>query len=76
MDKIEFSANTGFLWKEEPFLDRIRNAKNTGFECLEFHDEAQKTDIDELTKVLTDEQISSCGMNTNMGDTLGRAAIP
>ena len=28
--RFRFSANTGFLWKDKPFLDRIRLAKAHG----------------------------------------------
>jgi len=30
MTGIRFSANTGYLWKDLPFLDRIRQAAKNG----------------------------------------------
>ena len=42
---FNFSANTGYLWKELPFLDRIRSAKKHGFHSVELHDEAHFEDL-------------------------------
>jgi hydroxypyruvate isomerase len=39
MVEYRFSANTGFLWKDRPFLQRIRAAAASGFDAVEFHDE-------------------------------------
>ena len=49
---MRFSANTGFLWPELPFLDRIRAAARAGFDAVEFHDEAQaRADIEAAIRV-------------------------
>ena len=43
--KFNFSANTGYLWKELPFLERLAMAKKYDFETVEFHDEPYKENI-------------------------------
>lgn len=73
---MRFSANTGFLWPELPFLDRIRAAARAGFDAVEFHDEAQSADPDALRGVLRDTGLPVCGLNVRMGPTAGCAAIP
>lgn len=73
---MRFSANTGFLWPELPFLDRIRAAANARFDAVEFHDEAQNADADELRALLTETGLAVCGLNVRMGPTAGCAAIP
>jgi 2-dehydrotetronate isomerase len=70
------AANTGFLWKELPFLERIARAKTAGFTAVEFHDEAQTADLDALKAVLADTGLPVLSLNTYMGETSGRAAIP
>ena len=74
--KFNFSANTGYLWKELPFFDRIKMAKLHGFNSLEFHDEPHEENLAELKKLLSDSALSVNGMNVRMGDTFGCAAIP
>ena len=71
-----FSANLGFLWKELPFLDRIRRASEYGFGAVEFHDQAQGADRAELKAVLAETGLPVVGLNVRMGDTAGCAAIP
>lgn len=71
-----YSANTGFLWKELPFLERIRAAAQFGFGAVEFHDEAQSADRAALKDVLAETGLPVMGMNVRMGDTAGCAAIP
>ena len=71
-----FSANTGFLWKDRPFLDRILAAKTAGFEAVEFHDEAQLESRAALKQVLGDTGLSVRGLNVRMAQTSGCAAIP
>lgn len=71
-----FSANTAYLWKELPFLDRIRMAARYGFDGVEFHDEAQSTDRAELKDVLSETGMEVFGLNVRMGETFGCAAIP
>ncbi len=76
MTGIRFSANTGFLWQEMPFPDRIRQAAAHGFAGVEFHDEAQVTDRSALRDVLAETQLPVYSLNTRMGRTFGCAAIP
>ncbi|WP_299848484.1 TIM barrel protein [uncultured Roseovarius sp.] len=76
MTQYLFSANTGYLWKELPFLDRIRQAAAHGFAGVEFHDEAQSTDRDALKAVLAETDLPVYGLNVRMGDSFGCAAIP
>jgi len=76
MTAYRFSANTGFLWKELPFLERIRRAAVHGFDAVEFHDEAQREDRAALKRVLTETGLPVVGLNVRMGDTSGCAAIP
>lgn len=74
--EFNFSANTGYLWKELPFIDRIKMAKLHSFNSLEFHDEPHEENLAELKKLLSDSALSVNGMNVRMGDTFGCAAIP
>ena len=74
--KFNFSANTGYLWKELPFFERIKMAKLHGFNSLEFHDEPHGENLAELKKLLSGSALNVNGMNVRMGDTFGCAAIP
>ena len=74
--RYEFSANTGYLWTELPFLDRIRQAAVHGFDAVEFHDEARGTDRHELKEVLAETALPVGGINVRMEETFGCAAIP
>ena len=76
MAVFRFSANTGFLWKELPFLDRIRQAAKYGFDAVEFHDEAQSEDRNALKETLAATGLPVIGLNVRMGDTAGCAALP
>ena len=71
-----FSANTGFLWKERPFLERIARAGACGFDAVEFHDEAQRESLDDVRAALRDAGLPVLGLNVAMGETSGCAAIP
>lgn len=71
-----FSANTGFLWKELPFLERIRQAAKHGFDAVEFHDEARHEDRAALKDVLAETGLPVSGLNVRMGKTSGCAALP
>ncbi len=73
---MRFSANTGFLYKDLPFLDRIRAAAAAGFDAVEFHDEAQAADPAALAAALAETGLPVCGLNIRMGGTSGCAAIP
>lgn len=76
MTSIRFSANTGFLWTELPFLDRIRQAAAHGFPAVEFHDEAQDTVRAALKQVLSVTGVTVTGLNVRNGGTNGCAALP
>ena len=72
-----FSANTRFLLKDLPFLDRTGAAAAAGFDAVEFHDEAQggrsgRTGGGAGARL----GLRSLGLNTRMGETSGCAAIP
>ena len=71
-----FSANTGFLWKDRPFLERIARAGAVGFDAAEFHDEAQRENLDDVRAALKDAGLPVLGLNVRMGETAGCAAIP
>ena len=73
---FNFSANTGYLWKELPFIDRLKMAKRHGFSSLEFHDEPHKENLAGLKNLLSKIELNVNGMNVRMGDTFGCAAIP
>ena len=73
---FKFSANTGYLWKNRSFTDRIRIAKRYGFTSLEFHDEVHSEDRQELKELLPDIDLPINSMNVRMGETFGCAAIP
>ena len=68
---FNFSANTGYLWKELPFIDRIKMAKRHAFNSLEFHDEAHKENLTELKSLLSETELNVNGMNVRMGTPLG-----
>ncbi len=73
---FNFSANTGYLWKELPFIDRIKMAKRHAFNSLEFHDEPHRENLAGLKNLLSEIELNVNGMNVRMGDTFGCAAIP
>jgi hydroxypyruvate isomerase len=70
------AANTGFLWTDLPFPERIRRARDAGFSAVEFHDEAQGADLAEVARVLAETGLPVLGLNTRMGATTGCAAVP
>ncbi|WP_173932684.1 TIM barrel protein [Chelativorans sp. Marseille-P2723] len=74
--QCRFSANLGFLWKDRPFLERIGRAAATGFEAVEFHDDAQFYDLEALRDALAQAGLPVLGINVRMGQTAGCAAIP
>ncbi len=73
---MRFSANTGFLYPELGFLERIRAASRDGFDAVEFHDEGQRVDRAALRAVLAETGLPVAGLNVAMGPTSGCAAIP
>ena len=70
------AANTGFLFKDRPFLERIALAAQHGFGAVEFHDEAQGETIDDVRAALREADLPLLGLNTRAGDTTGCAGIP
>lgn len=76
MSHYKFSANLGYLWKELPFLERIRQAASHGFAGVEFHDDAQHADPNALKELLSELDLPVYGLNVRMGETFGCAAIP
>ena len=70
-----FSANTGFLWPDLSFSERIFRAHTSGFGAVEFHDEAQLADLEEIADILSKTGLPLLGLNTRMGDTAGCAAL-
>jgi 2-dehydrotetronate isomerase len=75
-EPYRFSANTGFLWRDLPFLERIDRAAAAGFDALEFHDEAQDAVLAALSETLARNGLPVLSLNTRMGMTLGSAALP
>ena len=73
---LRFSANTGFLYPELDFLDRVRAAARDGFDALEFHDEGQRTERSALRDTLAECALPVLGLNVAMAPTAGCAAIP
>jgi len=71
-----FSANTGFLYQQLPFLERIRAAARDGFDAVEFHDEAQECERGALLDALHASGLQVTGLNVRMGPSAGCAAIP
>lgn len=73
---MRYSANTGFLWTDRPFLDRIAAAAAAGFDAVEFHDEVQRHDADAVRAAVTAAGLPVMGLNVDMAETQGCAAIP
>ena len=71
-----FSANTGYLWRELPFPERIRQAARYNFDAVEFHDEGQREDRQTLKDVLSETGLPVIGINADMGGIVGYCAIP
>lgn len=74
------SANTGFLFKDRPFLDRIVAAGRAGFDAVEFHDEWREESVTDIRAALREAgggraPLAVVGLNARMGDTAGRAAL-
>ena len=70
-----FSANLGFLWKDRPFVERIGFAAASGFEAIEFHDDAQTCDPHALRDAVARANLPVLGLNVRMGESAGCAAI-
>ena len=74
--QTKFSANLGLLWRELPFVERIHRAGNFGFRAVEFHDQAQESDLDEVQAALNQHDLQVISLNSQMGETFGKAARP
>ena len=70
------AANTGFLFKDLPFIERIGAAARAGFGAVEFHDEAQRETLDDVRAALRDAGLPLLGLNARMGDSAGCAGVP
>ena len=64
---FNFSANTGYLWKELPFLERIKMAKLHGFSSIEFHDEPYLEDTSAIKNLTTKLELTVNSMNVQKG---------
>lgn len=67
------SANLGVLFTGLPLVDRVRAARDAGFDAVEFHDLPDGTDLAGLRGALRDLPVM--GLNTFMGPGMGRAAL-
>jgi hydroxypyruvate isomerase len=72
---MRLSANTGFLFTDLPFPDRIRAAAAAGFDAVEFHDEVQGGDPGAIAAGLGDARLPVLSLNMRMGSTSGCAAL-
>jgi 2-dehydrotetronate isomerase len=72
---IRFSANTGFLYRDMPLERAIELAAAAGFDAVEFHDEPLRADIDKVCQALETTKLPVCGINIEMGETAGCAAL-
>lgn len=70
---MRFSANTGFLFKDLPFLERIHAAARAGFDAVEFHDEWRHEAPDDLRAALREAGLPLLGLNTCMEEGHGAA---
>lgn len=70
------SANLGFLFTGLPLPARIRAAAQAGFDAVEFHDQAQAGDRAAIRAALAETGLPVVALNTFMGPTMGRAALP
>ncbi|WP_296639879.1 TIM barrel protein [Roseinatronobacter sp.] len=70
--RMLISANLGFLFTDLALPDRVRAARNAGFDAVEFHDLPKGTDLEVLRGALGDMPL--LGLNTFMGPSMGRAA--
>jgi hydroxypyruvate isomerase len=76
---LRFSANLGFLWRDLPLLERVRAARQAGFDAVEFH-YPYDVPAEELRALLDDVGLPAVGLNTrpgnlNAGD-MGLCALP
>ncbi|SMG54532.1 MULTISPECIES: TIM barrel protein [unclassified Paracoccus (in: a-proteobacteria)] len=69
-------ANTGFLFADLPFPERLAAASAAGFDGVEFHDEVQRHDASGIAAALDELGLTVGGLNIRMGDSFGCAALP
>ena len=70
------ALNTGFLFTDRPFLERIVLAARHGFDAVEFHGEAQEHDLGDVRAALREAKLPLLGLNVAAGETGGSAALP
>ena len=81
MRRARLSANTGFLFKDRPFLERIVAAGASGFDAVEFHDEWRGESDADIAAALRQAgrggvPLPVLGINARMGENAGTAAVP
>jgi 2-dehydrotetronate isomerase len=72
---MKFHANTGFLFPDLPFTERLRAAAAAGFDGVECHDEIQRHDAHAIADLLAETGLEMGGLNTRMGASAGCAAL-
>ena len=72
-----FSANLGFLWKDQSLPDAIIAAAQAGFDAVECHWPYDTNSV-ELREALNDVDLPLLGINTEIGDIgmFGMSAVP
>jgi hydroxypyruvate isomerase len=73
---MRLSANTGYLFTDLSFPDRIRAAAAAGFDAVEFHDEVQTGDGPAIAAALAATGLPVLSLNARMGRGFGCAALP
>lgn len=73
---MQLYANTGFLFPELAFAQRIEAAAAAGFDGVEFHDELQRADAPAIAALLARLGLGMGALNIRMGETAGCAALP
>jgi 2-dehydrotetronate isomerase len=76
---LRFSANLGFLWREQPLMEQLRRAKTAGFDGVEFH-YPYDVPAEHVASALAELSLPVVGLNTRPGDMsageLGLCALP
>lgn len=67
---MQFSANLGFLWADQPLPDAIRAAKAAGFDAAECH-WPYAVPAHEVRAALDETGLEMLGLNTSRGDVAG-----
>ncbi|WP_347267178.1 TIM barrel protein [Paracoccus sp. (in: a-proteobacteria)] len=73
---MRFLANTGFLFTDLAFPERLDAAAAAGFDGVEFHDELQRHDPPAIADRLARLGLAVGSLNMRMGETVGLAALP